>query len=429
MRQRLTATAIIFLLAGCSANFTTAYRTFEPADGKPSSALIDAKQRALFIVPGPTGSDGKGTHRQLLVCAEPSPDALSAISSSLSASFGGLFPSGANVQAALATALSETASQLGVRNATIQLLRDGLYRQCEAYMNGLIDKSYYEQISNKYVNAMVALLAIEQLAPVSATATSIRASGGGKVSTKTSVNVRTVTPAKESNEEAAEEEPPESGSSDTSDPEANPNPDTSGNSGTSNTGTTEETELDSSGSNQASADAAAPVTSVNLPSGNQRTIPPHVSSAVGVMVTSFLAKDTVDFCLRGLLEGTNQKNESLPADFTTACKNLIQQQNEQQKALVSQLTSPAFLSIQPESIEMFDIMRRKVGEIIAFVAAANGGIDAARLKSLTNGVTSAGDDFKRFIERLPTLDRLQSFLLNDAPEAVVNEMHAVIKRP
>src|SRR5262245_8573836 len=189
MRRQLAATVFSLLLAGCGANYTTAYRTFEPVEGGPNSALIDAKQRALFATPGPTGSDGKETYRKTLICAEPSPDALSAISSSLSASFGGLFPSGQQIQAALAAALSETAGQLGVRNATIQLLRDGMYRQCEAYMNGLIGRDYYEQIANKYVNAMVALLAIEQLAPVNAETRSIRASDNAKVEASTNVSV------------------------------------------------------------------------------------------------------------------------------------------------------------------------------------------------------------------------------------------------
>ena len=100
--------------------------------------------------------------RVAFVCAEPSPDALSAISAAFS---GGLVLTrkGMESRQSLANTVQETAKQLGTRNATIQLLRDGLYRQCEAYMNGLIDKEDYSWIANKYINAMVVLLAIEEI--------------------------------------------------------------------------------------------------------------------------------------------------------------------------------------------------------------------------------------------------------------------------
>jgi hypothetical protein len=359
------ATILIATLAGCGANHVTAFRTYRPVEGAPNIALIDAKQRAILAAPGgeqgttqgggtSQGSTNSEFPRSTLFCAEPSPDALSAISSSLSASFGGLFPSGVQVQAALAQALSETASQLGVRNATIQLLRDGLYRQCEAYLNGLIDEDHYDLIANKYVNAMVALLAIEQLAPVGASATTIRASDGGKVSTETSVNVAAKTPVEGKKEE--DEPKPEEPDSQT-EPEAPPGEGQPSNETPTETTTTEKVEADTSkdaaggtqeqsGSSSSAGEAAPPVVSVNLPSANQRETSPHVARAVGAMVTWFLTKDTVDYCLRELRQyGKEQQqsqglqqpvplNQTVDRDisdpFVQTCTIVIKQQSAQQ---------------------------------------------------------------------------------------------------
>ncbi|MQX36147.1 hypothetical protein GHC57_06410 [Roseospira navarrensis] len=176
-------------LGGCGANQASIYRDYavNSRDGETTtSVLIDAKQRAVLSVAlppaaqtAPTGGGGMEP-RTAVVCAEPSPDTLSAISSTLASAREldvsglptGSEAAGAEASAAevgyrsqLARTLTEVAAELGSRNATIQLLRDGLYRACEAHMNGLIDRAYYEEISNKYANAMVTLLAIEQLTP------------------------------------------------------------------------------------------------------------------------------------------------------------------------------------------------------------------------------------------------------------------------
>ena len=79
----------------------------------------------------------------VFICAEPSPDALSAISSVFSGSGSFSIFGKAEGSGGVAAALKEAAEELGSRNATIQLLRDGLYRQCEAYLNGMIDRKTY----------------------------------------------------------------------------------------------------------------------------------------------------------------------------------------------------------------------------------------------------------------------------------------------
>ena len=160
--HKILAAVAMLMLSGCGANFHSIYRPYDvnPSPGHTTSVLIDAKQRAIISTP----QNDPESNRTTFVCAEPSPDALSAISATFAGSFGST-QQDEKLQGALAFAVRETAKQLGTRNATIQLLRDGLYRQCEAYMNGLIGDTTYEQIANKYINAMVVLLAIEEVTP------------------------------------------------------------------------------------------------------------------------------------------------------------------------------------------------------------------------------------------------------------------------
>jgi hypothetical protein len=149
------------LLAAC----TGTQEIFRPFNVDETSVSADAKQRV--IISALRGTDGQ-TRR--IVCAEPSPDAISAVAASLGANFSAkipflqagqaLTPEG---QLALQYALAEQVAYIGVRNSTIQLLRDGLYRACEAYMNGAIGDFGYALILANYGRLMVALLTAEGL--------------------------------------------------------------------------------------------------------------------------------------------------------------------------------------------------------------------------------------------------------------------------
>ena len=81
-----------------------------------------------------------------ITCAEPSPDVAKAVSTALSVSGSGgvTLPNGvtADVAAAVSRARAEALVQPGERLATIQLLRDGLHRACEAYANGALPKRH-----------------------------------------------------------------------------------------------------------------------------------------------------------------------------------------------------------------------------------------------------------------------------------------------
>ncbi|MGH8603978.1 MAG: hypothetical protein ACREXR_14780, partial [Gammaproteobacteria bacterium] len=63
----------------------------------------------------------------------------------------------------LAGSLSESGSNIGLRTQTIQLLRDSMYRLCEAYLSGVIGAEEYRRLLLRYQNSTIALLAVEQL--------------------------------------------------------------------------------------------------------------------------------------------------------------------------------------------------------------------------------------------------------------------------
>jgi len=140
--------AMLGLMASGCANFNSIHRDLKVDEGK--GALIDIKQRALIV------SNRNG---ETIVCAEPSPDSLSAYAAELSGEGG--VPE--EVTASLAAAFQEGSSFVGLRTQSIQLLRDSLYRLCEGYMNGALDSAQYDILMRRYQKYMVALLAIEQL--------------------------------------------------------------------------------------------------------------------------------------------------------------------------------------------------------------------------------------------------------------------------
>lgn len=116
--------------------------TKKASDASVHSLAIDAKQRVVFF----TERDNYN-----VVCAEPSPDALSALSSNFSSSF----QNNSKAIANLGSSISESASSIGLRTQSIQLLRDGMYRSCEAYAAGAIDKDEYNRQQRRYQNLML----------------------------------------------------------------------------------------------------------------------------------------------------------------------------------------------------------------------------------------------------------------------------------
>ncbi len=182
------------LLASCTANDAAIYHKWDmDADKGGSSVIIDAKQRAIISVERNVEKREAGQNNTPVsmavvrkFCAEPSPDALSAISSSFATALSvGIFGQGEG-SGALSSALSEAAGELGRRNATIQLLRDGHYRLCEAYLNESLSPYTYNLLARRYSDQAIVLLAIEQLTPVGSETVKVNVGEGSEVTVNTS---------------------------------------------------------------------------------------------------------------------------------------------------------------------------------------------------------------------------------------------------
>jgi hypothetical protein len=148
-----------------------------------SSYSLDAKQRVVFSFAREDGPGRTGRY----VCAEPSPDALSAIAASgaLEAQIAG------QGGGAASASLNEAVASIGLRTQTIQLLRDGLYRACEAYLNGAINEFGYALLLSKYDDSMISLVAIDGLTGTRAAA---QVALGGEATGKASGEQSTSTP-------------------------------------------------------------------------------------------------------------------------------------------------------------------------------------------------------------------------------------------
>lgn len=139
------AIAASMMLAGCTSTIHTTSKL-----GNTDVLSLDAKQRVIL------NHNGK-------ICAEPSPDALVAQAAAVAAAANGVAPSGQQLNGKLAASLSESAASLAQRTQAIQLMRDGYYRICEAYLNGAIRPQEYRKIVNGIDEFMIALIGIEAI--------------------------------------------------------------------------------------------------------------------------------------------------------------------------------------------------------------------------------------------------------------------------
>lgn len=127
-----------------------------------NSRTLDAEERMLLVTEKglrKNNKDGSVTRNTRVVCAEPSPDAMMALAAS--GTLSGIFGAGKEVQGQ--AAFSQAVGELGERTPVIQLLRDSLYRSCEAYMNGLLDEEDYTDILAFFDIYSATLLGMESL--------------------------------------------------------------------------------------------------------------------------------------------------------------------------------------------------------------------------------------------------------------------------
>lgn len=144
----LIAAAPMMFLASC-ANLQTVNRSSQLATTSNVNGVavhLDAQQRLVI-------STAEG------FCAEPSPDALAAYASALG--FGISNPS--KQAASLSNAFSGSAGSIGLRTQSITLMRDALYRLCEAELNGAIGGLQMAHLLTRSQDLTAVVLAIEQL--------------------------------------------------------------------------------------------------------------------------------------------------------------------------------------------------------------------------------------------------------------------------
>jgi hypothetical protein len=172
------------LLAGCGSTYSL--NTFEPMAGGPKTAFVDIKQRAIVSGTPPGKDANTNTSGRVVMCAEPSPDALSSLASefALDAKYKD------SLQASLGFSQQEAASFVGLRTQTIQLLRDGMYRLCESYLSGALTEADYSWLMRRYQRNMVALLTIEQLTRVAQAPTVAQASQGMASASRTATAIQ-----------------------------------------------------------------------------------------------------------------------------------------------------------------------------------------------------------------------------------------------
>jgi len=131
--------------------------------GDEPSFIMDAKQRVITNIDIVNKSVAGQVLPKRIVCAEPSPDVASAFAEALQASISkkdGEEETGAT----LSRSTAENVAALGERFATIQLLRDMAYRNCEAYANGSINATSYTISNSRLHKTIVTLLASEMMA-------------------------------------------------------------------------------------------------------------------------------------------------------------------------------------------------------------------------------------------------------------------------
>ncbi|MEO6561916.1 MAG: hypothetical protein ABIN99_02565 [Nitrosospira sp.] len=188
MKIKLIICVIPLLTTGCALlgqesriNYT---ETLDAGSDSPS-LITDAKQRVIINTKakvgvgnvnydengrpksGDTGDTGDmvvKNHPSRIICAEPSPDVGQAISSAISIAGKGDFKGQGSASGSMDSSYASSIAQLGERLVTVQLLRDKMYRACEAFQNGAISDTSYTLMLARFDRTMASMLATETAA-------------------------------------------------------------------------------------------------------------------------------------------------------------------------------------------------------------------------------------------------------------------------
>ena len=139
------------LMAGCADS--TIHK--QANIGGVDTLSLDAKQRLMLVGTRPDG--------YRVTCTEPSPDALVARAAVPAASGPVNNPTSIGGSGGVSGGSTESAGSIGFRDHTIQMLRDGYFRLCEAYMNGALTPRQYEHMITNADTFMVVVSALQVL--------------------------------------------------------------------------------------------------------------------------------------------------------------------------------------------------------------------------------------------------------------------------
>ncbi len=165
-QRTLVSLALAAALAGCTANEAgTKFQKLE-ANGTQTIGTTADIRVVIEREVEPVSNPGPGrVSPKTVMCAEPSPDTAKAVQSAFNTGLGagtGL-PTGDALSAAIQISQSRAASlaALAERSLSIQLIRDGLYRACEAYANGAIGEVQYAVLLSGIDETIITLLGAE----------------------------------------------------------------------------------------------------------------------------------------------------------------------------------------------------------------------------------------------------------------------------
>ena len=147
MKKLFILLASFGLLSGCASI---------PFDiDSEGGTILEANKRVFFSTAKAHKDNNKGKIR---ICAEPSPDVSVQIALALQAKSSSF-------------TYTTTLEKLTERSRSVQLLRDWMYRMCEAWVNHAVGADTYYGTIAAYPNTMIATHAIDAIATKGATAT------------------------------------------------------------------------------------------------------------------------------------------------------------------------------------------------------------------------------------------------------------------
>lgn len=170
---------VLFVLGACTSAPGDIFRQF--SFGNDQSITTGSRQRIVSSVNVGSESRPGLVNPTRIVCAEPSPDVAAIVANAFGFSVSVL----GQGSGALSASQVKGVIQLAERTASIQLLRDQMYRACEAYANGAVSGTTYSLIMSKMNKVMVSLMLGETAGGAfgrSLAAAGGKASGKGKTS-------------------------------------------------------------------------------------------------------------------------------------------------------------------------------------------------------------------------------------------------------